>query len=547
MKKRVTGRTARLFFTSLVSASLILWTMPSTVRADGGELDPAFGSGGKVVTNISRSELGTAIAIQPDGCVVVAVSYGGGEGHGGDVGVARYLPTGERDMQFGFAGFNGLDFFGGDDIAHAVAIQADGKIVGGGEVYNPTTNSVDFGLCRFNPNGGRDSSFGNGEPVATDFFGLADRALGVAIQADGKIVVVGLANNVAERRYTDFALARYNADGSLDSSFGSGGRVVNDIFGTPEAAYAVKLQPGGKILAAGFAQGFFNGFALVRFNADGSPDTSFGYKGAATGIGMIFGCAYALDLQPDGKIILAGFASMPIKEAEFALVRVDADGDLDETFGSQGLVQTDFLGGSDVAFGVAVQPDGMILAAGYAEQPDGGRTSDFALARYDVNGSLDVSFGSGGKVTTDFFGDEDRAYSMALTAGGGIVLAGYANGAAGEDLALACYSMGVPSSPDFTLGFNQLVVNASRGRKVTITVDITRTGGFTGSVKVIPPDLSAEGIITKSPDPIKTKGASATWVIKVKAWATTGPHQITFVGRDTTGREHAATVILFVE
>jgi len=216
--------------------------------------------------------------------------------------------------------------------------------------------------------------------VTTDFGG-SDYGFSVALQPDGKIVVAGYAGG-------DFALARYNSDGALDTSFGSGGKVTTDFGGSyhPDG-FSVALQPDGKIVVAGYAGG---DFALARYNSDGALDTSFGSGGKVT---TDFGgsdAGYSVALQPDGKIVVAGYAGL-----DFALARYNSDGALDTSFGTGGKVTTDFSGGRDVGYSVALQPDGKIVVAGYAGV-------DFALARYNSDGALDTSFGSGGKVTTDF-------------------------------------------------------------------------------------------------------------------------------------------------
>jgi uncharacterized delta-60 repeat protein len=541
MKKKMAMRLARVFLAFLVSAFLVSWNIPRTVCADAGELDPSFGIGGKVVTDIGGSESGTAIAIQQDGKIVVAGSYeieSGESDH--DFGVARYLADGSLDTEFGVGGLNGLDFFGGEDIAHAVAIQPDGKIVVAGEIYNTATNNADFGLGRFNPDGSIDESFGNGNAVTTDFSGLADQAMGVALQSDGKIVVAGVTGRDV---FLQCGLARYNPDGSLDISFGSGGKA--EFYSLN--AYAVNIQPDGKILVAGSANVWEDYFALARLNSDGSFDSSFGIGGMETGDAL--GCAYSLLIQPDGAIILAGTTTVDPSSTynDFCLLRFASNGRLDTSFGTSGGVWTDFFGESDAALAVALQPDGKILAAGFAERSSGSGNIDFALARYHSDGSPDSTFGSGGKVTTDFSGDEDRAFSMALTSDARIVLAGYAHNPTSEDLALACYLMGpLGEIPGFDLWFGHPTINGTRGKKVKITVNISRTGGFTGNVTVMPPDLKAEGIITKSPDPKDTSGTTASWKFKIRGSAATGPHQLTFMGRDAAGKERTATVTLSV-
>ncbi len=255
-----------------------------------------------------------------------------------------------------------------------------------------------------------DSTFGMGGIVITDFSGGDDHAFNLALQSDGKIVAAGGTT-------TGFALARYNSDGSLDTSFGSGGKVTT-VFSS--GATAVALQSDGKILAAGgsFAAG---GSLLVRYNSDGSLDTSFGSQGKVGQMGF-WGFSVSLVLQPDGKIVIAG---QMLSSSDFALIRYNSDGSLDTSFGSAGIVTTDFSGDDDEVYALALQPDGKIVAVGRTTGRTTSAQSFFALARYNSDGSLDTTFGSGGKVTTSFFSNDfSFAETVAIQPDGKIVAGG---------------------------------------------------------------------------------------------------------------------------
>jgi uncharacterized delta-60 repeat protein len=216
------------------------------------------------------------------------------------------------------------------------------------------------------------------------------------------------------------------APGALDPTFGTGGEVTTD-FGGSDSAEAVGIQSDGKIVTAGSTfSGGLQHFVLARYNADGNLDSSFGSGGKVTTDFGGFDAASALVIQPDGRIVAAGRGS-----GDFALARYNADGSLDPTFGSGGKVTTDF-GGSDDAFGVALQADGKIVAAG-----QGG--SDFGLARYNADGSLDPTFGSGSRVTTDLGGFED-AIAVALQNDGKIVITGQKFSGGFQQFALARYT-----------------------------------------------------------------------------------------------------------
>lgn len=238
-----------------------------------------------------------------------------------------------------------------------MVIQADGKIVAAG-------GQGGFILARYTSEGTPDLTFGTGGQVFTDFGGSAS-ALGMGMYPDGKIVLAGFA--IVGGR-SDFALARYNSNGSLDANFGAGGKVITDLFGGDDGARTVSIQSGGKILAAGSTN---SGAAFVRYNPDGSLDTTFGTGGKVAG-GPESGVA-ALGIQWDGKMLVAGTSSLAFRR-DFALVRYNSDGTLDNTFGAGGQVSTDF-GGNDQASALTILPDGKILVSGFSD-------SNFALARY---------------------------------------------------------------------------------------------------------------------------------------------------------------------
>lgn len=174
------------------------------------------------------------------------------------------------DAEFGDAGLTSVDFYRGDDLAHATAIQTDGKIVLAGEAFDSATNNSDFALARFRTEGSLDESFGSGGTVTTDLLALADHAFGVGIQSGGKIVAVDVTGT--SNANDDFA--RYNDNGSLDTTFGEGGRIHTDFLNSRDVARAMVIQSDGKFVVAGSMSG---NFALARYNVDGSIDPSFGW------------------------------------------------------------------------------------------------------------------------------------------------------------------------------------------------------------------------------------------------------------------------------
>jgi uncharacterized delta-60 repeat protein len=423
-----------------VVVALVLSSHPSLqVHAAAGDLDPTFGASGKVITNFfGPSEEAFNIAIQSDG-KIVTVGYAFNLLTAYDFALARYNPDGSLDESFGAGGKVATDFGNNSDFAHGVALQKDGKIVVTG------SNGVVFELARYRVDGSLDPTFGAGGRVTTDFFQFGADSYKVAIQADGKIVVTG--NAVKPGEGSLFILVRYNTDGSLDPTFGLGGKAINN-FSDPrgfdvalEQPFALGIQPDGKILTGGYTLGFPTGyeFIVVRHNTDGSLDSTFGFGGRTlTDFNRSFDFAYGLTIQPDGKILLVGEAYNFSFNYDFALARYKSDGTLDPSFGNGGKVTTDFAGNIDRAFQVAVQTNGKIVVAGNSYS--GANNYDFALARYNPNGTLDVGFGIGGKVKTDFFGQLDEANALAIQRDGKIVAVGRDSTALdGFDFALIRY------------------------------------------------------------------------------------------------------------
>ncbi|MER7337416.1 calcium-binding protein [Streptomyces sp. NPDC000075] len=331
---------------------------------------------------------------------------------------------GDLDPAFDGDGRVATDFGGGgSDDSRGLVIQPDGKIVTVGSTVPAAGGYSDITLARYNPDGSLDPTFnGDGDTdgrITADLRGGDDSAAAVALQPDGKLVVAGY--SAEPDTAGSFTVARFNPDGSLDTGFDGDGFTFTD-FGTtgPQGAYAVVIQPGGAIVAAGESG---TGVAVARYNAvDGSLDTGFGVGGKVT-TAFAGGSASAYDvaLQPsDNKIVIAGRSgyNYPSNDSDFALARYNPDGSLDASFGTGGRVTTGFAG-PDVANGVEIQPDGKIVTAGSSG-------FDFALARYNpVDGSLDTGFDTDGKVTTDFGTNTlDGAADLALQPDGKIVAAG---------------------------------------------------------------------------------------------------------------------------
>jgi uncharacterized delta-60 repeat protein len=325
--------------------------------------------------------------------------------------------------------------------ARAVAIQRDGKIVAAGD------DGRRFMLVRYKPGGSLDPRFGSKGRVRTSFGQFTGFAWSLALQRDGKIIVAGDSGNMEG---SCFALARYNSNGSLDGSFGSGGKVRTGFGSASPTAYAVALQPDGRIVAAGSFSSYGNGqldsgIALARYTADGTPDPSFGSGGLVTTPTGGFGRALAL--QPDGRIIVAG-SRKEGSQALFALVRYRRNGSLDPSFGAGGIVTTAF-GSLDGASAVLLQRNGKIVVVGNSQKNGRGL---FALARYEPDGSLDPSFGSGGKVRTGFGSGGGSPTAAALQRDGKIVVVGWISRYPRWDFAVARYRANGSLDPSFGTG-----------------------------------------------------------------------------------------------
>jgi uncharacterized delta-60 repeat protein len=397
----------------MVAVLLAIGVGPAQSKPGG--LDPIFGKSGVVTTPIGEAAGASAVVVQRDGKIVAA---GAGDIHCGDpcesaLALARYKPNGSLDRRFGSRGVVKTRF--GSSGASAVAVAADGKIVAAASRC-VSSYQCEFVLVRFHPEGALERK------VTTAIGSDSDaKASDVVLQPDGKIVVAGSTPD-------EFALARYNPDLTLDRGFGTNGIVTTRI-GYSATANAVVLQPDGKLIVVGSSTATDHpkfDFALARYEANGSLDATFGTAGkVTTAFGLENAEASAVLLQPDGKVVAVGGEGN-----RFALARYQMNGALDPTFGSSGQVTTAPNGRANAA---ALDPTGRIVAAGR-----NGSYSRFALARYDQDGSLDMDFGSGGKVTTDFGAKSAVASGVALQRDGKIVAAGSAK----EKFAVARYSSG---------------------------------------------------------------------------------------------------------
>jgi len=266
---------------------------------------------------------------------------------------------------------------------------------------------------------------------------------------------------------------------------------------------------------------------------------SFGSGGKVMSAILDDSYAIALTIQPDNRLVVAGSASTRDGSGTaFAVARYNSDGSLDPSFGSGGKATHDFFGTGSIVRAVAFRADGEIVAAGSAPRVSKG--FNIAVARYSSDGRLDTRFGPGGKVITELSKDEDDdANAVAIQQDGQIVVAGATN--TGEDFVLARYN----TEQDFALGFESSTINAERGTTVPVMFQITRKGGFGGNVTIAHSDTSALKIRVK-PDSVSTSDTTVRFKLKIKAGAPAGQQQITFTGKSDSGTERTTTLSLVI-
>jgi uncharacterized delta-60 repeat protein len=399
-------------------ALLALLAVSPSAWAAAGSLDSTFDGDGRVTLDLGSAQEGAVdVAVQPDGKIVVL-------GTTGTSGVlARYNSTGALDTAFDSDGvlvFSSI-------YPSALALQPDGKIIvagfaGGG-----------WAVARFEDDGAVDSTFETTGWIPENYFDPSDIA-GVALQSDGKIVVVG--STGAEHELGNGMIVRFSDDGKPDETFaGFGYR----LWPLPSGTTGVAVQPNDKIVVVGWTIPGYDAdqteaMAVARYLPDGKPDSSFDGDGRAR---IMFGRRnvsvysasarpFEVALQADGKMVLAGHAGYD-SDSDFALARFTSKGKIDTTFSGDGKRRMDFSGGDDEAHGLVIQANGRIVVGGFAAPSGDPDAADFALARYWPNGDLDRSFSANGKQRVRFgTNDQDYGFAAALQAGGKIVVAGKA-------------------------------------------------------------------------------------------------------------------------
>jgi uncharacterized delta-60 repeat protein len=423
------GGWRRAFCAVFVAVILVTGAQPSFAAA--GDLDPSFGTGGKVTQSFAGRFAGIeALAFQSDGKIVAVGSATTPDGDGEFV-VGRYNVDGTPDETFSGDGTFTTGLVSGccDETLLDVAIQPDGKIVAVGYSYDYAAVTYSPVLIRLKSNGTLDPAFGDGGIVLDDAISFSE-ADAVALQPDEKIVVAGKARPAATHGGdTRFFVARYGADGAPDPTFSGDGRQMTRFGGQFAWAEDVAVLDRGKILAVGRAddQTGEQGFALARYTPKGGLDRSFGTGGRVLSkIGSEGAWAHSVAILPGRHILVGGEVSSQTT-GSFALARYTSDGALDPAYGGgDGWTRTPLDSGLTHAFGMAIQPDGRPVLAGYATP--GNQRYYFTLVRYGLHGGIDRTFGDNGVVLTSFgptTGDGDFAQAVVVNDQGRILAGGF--------------------------------------------------------------------------------------------------------------------------
>lgn len=410
-----------IFLSSMSAVVGLLALYVFVTLAAAGDLDPSFAGNGVFTDNIAGTHTqGNDVIVQPDGKIVVGGATNSLGNSALRYAIARFNPDGSLDTSFSNDGINyDINIRG---IAAGLALYDDGKIAQCG--FGPSG----FTLFRYSSSGVLDTSFGLASYARLNIFGGATEGCeSLAIQPNDKIIAAGWGGSNTD---SDVVVARFTISGTLDTSFDSDGHVTLDIVGEDDQASDVLIQPNGKIVIAGNSvNSGVRSALLARFDGDGTLDTTFGVNGVVI---PSFGASgpdvfVSIVQLENGQLLVTGSRDDG-SQNDIILLRYSADGAIDTTFGTNGVVVTPIGSNYSLASGLAVQSSGKIIVTG---STDSGSNNDVVVIRYLSNGSLDPDFGTGGVMTLDL-GFNDEAFAVDIQADGRIVVTGSAENVSNE-------------------------------------------------------------------------------------------------------------------
>ena len=415
---------------------LLLLFFTNTLFAADGDLDTTFSTDGKVLHafNVAANDGAISVLLQDDGKLIV-----GGEDSGNSkFSISRFNTDGSLDTTFGTNGTTSTDLTAGSDRGLGNMIfQSDGKIIQVGTCWADGTYS-DSCAVRYDANGTLDTTFAS-SGIYHNSLSLEDALYDVALQSDGKILIGGTAHLSGGTGTRDFALTRLTTSGTVDTSFGTSGTVTTSLGSGIDYIKRILILSDGKILTVGVSSTNSNDFGLVKYDANGTIDTTFGTSGIVSTDFNGFGdSAVSVHELSDGKILVAGTAGIDGSDSDFALIKYDSNGSIDTSFGTSGQVIIDTGIGADAVVKSIIQNDGKILIAGWITDATSDR--DFAVVKLNSDGTLDTSFGTNGIVQTDISSNSvDSARDMILQDDGKIVVVGGSSFNSDNDFAIVRY------------------------------------------------------------------------------------------------------------
>ena len=414
-----------------------LWSsfflMNMSVLASDGVLDTTFHSpDGYVLWDGGAGyDRGRDIALQSDSKILVTGYMTNGTDN--DLMVIRFNSNGTLDAGFGTNGAYIYDGGNGNDDGYAIAVQSDNKILLAGDSSNGSDGDVL--VLRLDTDGKLDPDFGSNGIFTFDSGSGGDGAIDLLVQSDGDIVICGYSSNGTDN---DLLVMRLNANGALDTTFGSNGLAVYDGGGSQDFGLRLTVQNDDKILVAGSSDDGSNEDILIaRFNTSGTLDASFGTGGIVLYDGGDYDRGYGIDTNSNGNILVTGIRTQPNPnntDYDIPVICFDSDGNLDTSFGNNGIVLFDG-GNREECYDLMVQSDDTILVAGHSGNSAAG-PSDWSIVvlKYDPDGALDTTFGTGGVYEYDPTENTEWGYGLALQSDGKIVVAGQAHNGTDDDV-----------------------------------------------------------------------------------------------------------------